>query len=241
MFALADFGPQLIAAAGGLAGILIAVLGKAPSRAAMVREQINSWTAATYRIILGCATPVFLASAAILISWKFDDLMFGKPLTRTYFAHPSIPPVSSALSVTDVLVTKPLPLLTAMAWTLVAFIILLITGLGASHFININRFSLHNVYRNRLIRKVLGASHAGRTPNKFTDFDERDNLKLRDIWPSKAEPVNGQPQHEPTPPPQFLVVNMALNTLASQELQLQERRALSFVATLTAISGHPNR
>ncbi|MCA1511478.1 patatin-like phospholipase family protein [Bradyrhizobium sp. NBAIM01] len=209
-------GPQLIAAAGVLAGILIAVLGKAPSTAAMKREQVNSWTAVLYRAILGCAMPVFLASAAILISWQFDDMLFGKPLTRSYFTSAPTPHV---------------PLLMAMTWTLWAFIGLTVLGLIVSHFVNINRFSLHNIYRNRLIRTFLGASHTGRTPNLFTDFDERDNLKLRDIWPSKAEPLKGKPAHEPTPPPQFLVVNMALNTLASQELQLQERRALSFVAT----------
>ena len=48
-----------------------------------------------------------------------------------------------------------------------------------SVFININRFSLHAMYRNRLIRAYLGASrvHTERdqTFNPFTGFDNLDN------------------------------------------------------------------
>jgi hypothetical protein len=36
--------------------------------------------------------------------------------------------------------------------------------------ININRFSLHSMYRSRLIRAFLGASRL-RHPNPFTGFD----------------------------------------------------------------------
>jgi hypothetical protein len=47
--------------------------------------------------------------------------------------------------------------------------------------ININKFSLHSMYRNRLIRAYLGASRLDqygvkRTPNLLTGFDPDDNV-----------------------------------------------------------------
>jgi len=38
------------------------------------------------------------------------------------------------------------------------------------------------MYRDRLIRAYLGASNPDRAPNPFTGFDERDNLKMADLW-----------------------------------------------------------
>src|SRR6266480_3455604 len=37
--------------------------------------------------------------------------------------------------------------------------------------IDVNRFSMHGVYRNRLVRAFLGAARAGRKADPFTDFD----------------------------------------------------------------------
>ena len=51
--------------------------------------------------------------------------------------------------------------------------------------INVNRFSLHALYRNRLIRMFLGASNQEeRKANPFTDFDQSDNLPMRKLWPA---------------------------------------------------------
>ena len=45
----------------------------------------------------------------------------------------------------------------------------------ASLVININHYSLHSIYRNRLVRAFLGASRVeskrDETKNRFTDFD----------------------------------------------------------------------
>ena len=50
---------------------------------------------------------------------------------------------------------------------------------------NINRFSLHAMYRNRLIRAYLGASRVQtereRTFNSFTGFDNLDNPAMSDL------------------------------------------------------------
>jgi hypothetical protein len=86
----------------------------------------------------------------------------------------------------------------------------------AALFVNVNKFSLHGMYKSRLIRAYLGASRkkADRTPNLFTGFDPHDNLLLKDL--------RQRPLH---------VVNMALNLVAGSELAWQERKAASFTAS----------
>ncbi len=56
-------------------------------------------------------------------------------------------------------------------------------ALVASWFIGINVFSMHALYRNRLVRAYLGASRWSRDPNAFTGFDPRDNLSMHDLRP----------------------------------------------------------
>ena len=59
------------------------------------------------------------------------------------------------------------------------------TMVAASLLINVNRFSLHGLYRNRLTRAFLGASRLAtdreRTRNRFTDFDSADTPLIADL------------------------------------------------------------
>lgn len=110
---------------------------------------------------------------------------------------------------------------------------LAISGIMAG-FINVNRFSLHAMYRNRLIRAYLGASR--RKPERvdvtdcgtlhpFTGFDADDNLQIHELWPganSPKAPVRRIP---------FLVVNITLNLVQSQCLAWQQRKAAAFSVT----------
>jgi hypothetical protein len=108
---------------------------------------------------------------------------------------------------------------------LVLFVLL---GAGASWCININRFSLHSLYRNRLIRAFLGARN-DRKPDPFTDFDASDNPRMQDLW-SPVEPGNWRP---------FQVINIALNIVSSKRLAWQERKAEPFtVSALHSGSGY---
>jgi hypothetical protein len=79
----------------------------------------------------------------------------------------------------------------------------------------VNKFSLHGMYRNRLIRAFLGASRttSDRRPNRFTGFDVQDNVFLKDLRAIR------RPIH---------VINMALNRVADSQLAWQERKAESF-------------
>lgn len=217
---LTHYAPAILATAGGVSGILIAIVGKGPSTAALVQSSARSMTAASLEWLLSIATPIFIMSGVVLISAGIDCFSFEQGYL-------------DAQRLSDNVVSS--------AWSAIA-VGLLFGGSLTSRFVNINRFSLHNVYRNRLIRTFLGASnvHRAANVNKFTDFDERDNIRLCDIWPGKG--FNNSPYAKrlklqlpenpsPKPPPNLLVVNMALNVLATADLNLQERRALPFFAT----------
>ena len=59
-------------------------------------------------------------------------------------------------------------------------------GMGLARMINLNIFSLHGRYRNRLIRGFLGASRpkGERKPNPFTGFDPKSNLHMHELRPT---------------------------------------------------------
>lgn len=74
-----------------------------------------------------------------------------------------------------------------VAWLIVP---VLLIGLLMGFFININKFSLHSAYRDRLIRAYLGASNVTRHPNPFTGFDDRDNVQMHDLLTELFRPQN---------------------------------------------------
>ncbi|MFI5104862.1 MAG: hypothetical protein ACHP79_08065, partial [Terriglobales bacterium] len=84
-------------------------------------------------------------------------------------------------------------------------------------YINVNTFSLHAMYRNRLVRAYLGASNPVRRPNLFTNFDPNDDFPMQD-----AKPAAGAPLH---------VINMALNMVATKKNAWQQRKAESFTVS----------
>jgi hypothetical protein len=109
------------------------------------------------------------------------------------------------------------------AWLVAGFVIALILMLLASSRININRFSLHALYRNRLVREFLGATNLNRNPNRFTDFAIRDNLEMHKLREADVT-VGGRRRL-------FHVVNMTLNLVATTNLAWQERQGESFTVS----------
>jgi hypothetical protein len=108
---------------------------------------------------------------------------------------------------------------------------LVAAGVGVSFLvstlISLNKFSLHSIYRNRLIRAYLGAARAlvtprgaVRRPHPFTGFDPEDNLRLERL----ADDDDGRCQRP------LHVVNMALNLVAGDNLAWQQRKAETFTA-----------
>lgn len=87
--------------------------------------------------------------------------------------------------------------------------------------VDINRFSLHNMYKNRLIRCYLGASNDRRNAQPFTGFDREDDMPLKDLVTTATKEAQ-RPFH---------IINTALNLVQGADLAWQERKAASFVLT----------
>jgi hypothetical protein len=111
---------------------------------------------------------------------------------------------------------------------LFGFAIAVIVTWGASSCININRFSLHAVYRNRLVRAFIGSSRAKRNPDAFSGFDEDDNPSMASLWPRRHQDGSWPKITHWRP---FHVINMALNVVSTHHLSWQERKAESFTVS----------
>ena len=110
---------------------------------------------------------------------------------------------------------RPHPVGASLPEDLLVFFGLLAVGAGLGRIISINQFSLHGMYRSRLVRTFLGVvrPRAERRPSAFTGFDAGDDLpfhRVRDV---------GRPLH---------VVNTTLNLVADAKLSVAERKAASF-------------
>ena len=92
--------------------------------------------------------------------------------------------------------------------------------------VDINKFSMYMLYRNRLARCYLGASNANRHPHPFTGFDSEDDPHLAELlWQSKMDrDAYGHKLQKP-----FHLINTALNLVKGKELAWQERKAASFL------------
>jgi hypothetical protein len=90
--------------------------------------------------------------------------------------------------------------------------------------VDINEFSLNAFYRSRLSRCYLGAARflwGERRPQRFTGFDEKDDLRLAALGSDDDKPAAG-PLH---------IVNCALNLGGSSDLALHTRHSASFTLT----------
>jgi len=83
--------------------------------------------------------------------------------------------------------------------------------------VDVNEFSLHHFYRNRLVRCYLGASNPERKPEPFTGFDPDDDLALSELARDYPGP--------------YPILNAALNITSGEELGYATRRAKSFAFT----------
>lgn len=201
LFSLAAvFGPDLVrnpeaaagvVAAGGLSGWLTALLGfGAKTVAGAARKKVESGKIPFQTIVSLFLAPVFLILLLVGLSafgqWSFDWLCSLLPWFAM-FPHDS----------------WRYGVLVAAAAVLAA---------GASLYVDPNKFSLHGMYRNRLIRAYLGASRRDRDADPFTDFDKGDNVFLKDLTTSRP----------------FHVINAALNLAGGTRLEWQQRKAESF-------------
>lgn len=197
------FGPTLLGLArneigsrittAGVTGFLGWVLSRL-GQSAEVSSGAGGWK----KWALALAAPLFCVALLLLVSALTQDVLRAVFAQPTDYAARWVPPFEGEL------------------WQVLAAIAAL-GGLGllTGRFVNVNRFSLQAMYRNRLVRAYLGASNMRRRPNLFTGFDPEDNLRLHKLRANRPFPV----------------VNMSLNLVAGKDLAWQQRKAECFTAT----------
>jgi hypothetical protein len=201
--------PKLLSAAGGGAGIFSLLAGRSSKTSSSQSKSDASTSSTVTNLALGVAVPVFVLWILALIStgttWALqktfpefkpaDAKVIATDMRRADVASRTYPAKVAARDAK--IVEKPLanvPRLRSIEhlrlvqnsdpWAL----LLLVIGLPAvalfiSRFIGVNVFSMHAMYRNRLVRAYLGASRWSRSPNLFTGFDADDNLSMHDLRP----------------------------------------------------------
>lgn len=101
---------------------------------------------------------------------------------------------------------------TSIVCLVIYLFILAAVGVTMAFFVNVNKFSLHGAYRDRLARSYLGASHEQRVGDPFTGFDDTDNFQLHRLKGQKP----------------FHVINGTVNLVGGKNLAWQTRKAATF-------------
>ena len=190
-----------IAAAGGLSGWLCAVAGFS-SRSLPNNETTgkpSSLKTAALDLAAKLAAPVFVVVLLVGLAILTNRLLTALDLVPgDWYSHEVVVDYTRADFATIVALV-----FLAAAWI-------------AARYININKFSLHGMYRNRLIRAYLGASNDRSKANNFIGFNETDNIMMGDLDPALRP---------------FHVVNITLNLVAGKRLAWQQRKAESFTVS----------
>ncbi|HKP76460.1 MAG TPA: hypothetical protein VJT67_13110, partial [Longimicrobiaceae bacterium] len=189
-----------VAAAGGTSGVVVTVLGMS-GRTASGRRDDGSGSKAQ-ELALRVAVPIFCAAVIILLALGMVEL--GRAVTadarllhipRDFRGQLGAVPAQS-IGGFAALAAGVFAIGAAMAWA-----------------VNVNRFSLQALYRNRLVRAYLGASNPARRPDPFTGFDPRDDFPLAECRGERPLPF----------------INATLNLVRGAErLAWQQRKAESF-------------
>jgi len=179
--------------------------------------------------LMAITGPVFVICLIMALSWALKAL--GRAVTDgfgvAFLGDRSNPFV---LHFNESIAKQCIPWYATVEFLLI-LIALVVIGVLASRIVNVNRFSLHGMYRNRLVRAYLGASNqaAGgadpRIPDPFTGFALNDNFPLHELCSPPDAPA-------PTTPPQvrapLSIINTTLNLVNGSKLAWQQRKAESF-------------
>ena len=96
----------------------------------------------------------------------------------------------------------------------IVFLCCLLFALLVNWAINVNLFSLHGMYRMRLMRAFLGASNMQQYPDLFTQFDPKDTPHEIDLARDGGVPLH--------------VINTTLNLVGTTNLAWRQRKAAPF-------------
>lgn len=220
---LVVFGPFLLSAGistlgtlltGGLAGALTVFAGRSGATPANNDEAAKAGlTAKILSKAASFAAVVFIAVLLILIT-RTTAWMIHMVGTQWHFTWKLDTPshvFGRVVTYVNVILYTPWRMILATATLFAAF------GLGLACLIDPNRFSLHAIYRDRLIRAYLGASNTARKQNPFTGFDEEDNIPMRALWCDRQFGRKLMP-----------MINVTLNLVGGSKLAWQERKGENF-------------
>ncbi|MCA1555587.1 MAG: hypothetical protein LC747_02745, partial [Acidobacteria bacterium] len=206
----------ILAALGGASGLLT-ILGGMSAKTGSHQEQGGKPGGLMgYASML--AAPVF--ALTLLVAFSLSTSVLIKkfaPSAGWDFANQHALDSNGLLQIIH---NSPLTMLLWLAVVLVA------VSLIMSTCVNINKFSLHSMYRNRLIRAYLGASRpeAQRRPNPFTGFDPYDNIAMHELRHHQDAP--GELKRK-----LLHVVNICLNLTSGHNLAWQQRKAETFTVS----------
>lgn len=114
----------------------------------------------------------------------------------------------------------------------VAGFVCVILALLLGWLVDVNEFSMHAFYRNRLIRCYLRASRLKETnPGWCSRFDQKDDFPLSELSADNAKNKKSSYGRYELYLGPYPIVNTALNLTNPQKLSWQQRQAASFVMT----------
>ena len=213
--------PVWVASAGGISGLYAVIVGKSGLTAARKKSSKSGGTNLAVDIGTRLAAPLFITLLLVGIALGTAVLAFptgfrssgvtGEHMVDWHSFWTAL--LDRYFNAIDATPVKDLATLGGCA---------LFFSLVMSVFVNVNKFSMHAMYRNRLIRAYLGASRKRRT-DQFADFQEEDNPSMTELL------VNGEVQRP------FHVVNTTLNVTSTSNLDWQDRKAMSF--TISPLHG----
>jgi hypothetical protein len=213
------FGPLALSwtystiAAGGVAGVITMLAGLSKGIPASSEEK-NKVSPITLILSKGAtiAALVFASVVMILLVSGLTSLMkyIGTIRKFPWNLDTVSGVVGQKVEYLNVILYTPIGALIWLPLELAGF------AVAIAYLTNLNKFSLHAMYRDRLIRAYLGASNRDRKENQFTGFDEGDNVRMHQLWgANNARKL-------------LHVVNVALNLVHGKTLAWQDRKATSF-------------
>jgi Patatin-like phospholipase len=209
-----------IGAIGVLSGLIAALTGRSGGTPGRPGAPIRGMG----KKVLAVTGPLFVVCLIIMLSWgdtALGELITGRPDLFDFRGDRVRRTAEQAFLISS----NPSP-----DWMKFPLVILGLAGVSviAGCFVNINLFSMHGMYRNRLVRAYLGASNcrsiAGhpRIPDPFTGFALSDNVALYELCPKDGPAGCARP---------LPIINTTLNLVHGDNLAWQQRKAESFSMT----------
>ncbi len=197
--ALLTKAPAIISAVGGVSGLVALVRGHGDKTKA--KEKQAEWKARLLSAAAVLALVVIISGLSLGVSKVLTGLA-PKPAPKTteraaeaelwvvppgYTLTPVKPSPSKTAKLLEpnVSTKRHLATLRSGEWVMLVLVfvaILAVAAIGALLF-DVNTYSMHGMYRNRLIRAYLGASRWFRRPDPFTGFDPQDDLLMAQLRP----------------------------------------------------------